>query len=200
MGKIQNTLDQIPHNQLILGLFIFACLIIGIIGSNIAFKYSQRKIMLRKMGTAIDFEKERRSRNRLRWLKLPRLRRINPMVVIIVGAAIGFAYLNFVGEPEGSRTGSSSVLTGRVTHIRDGDTIVVRSTPIRFSNLDCAELGTAAGERAKVRMQALAGGKTVTCDLTGRRSYDRMIGECDLGDGRNLSAVMIREGYCIRWR
>ena len=68
------------------------------------------------------------------------------MIVIIVSAAIGFAYLNFVGEPDRSRTGSSSVLTGRVTHVRDGDTIVVGVTPIRFANLDCAELGTAAGE------------------------------------------------------
>ena len=122
------------------------------------------------------------------------------MIVIIVIAALGFAYLNFISEPEGSRTGSSSILTGRVSHVRDGDTIVVGVTPIRFANLACAELGTVAGERAKIRMQALSGGKTVTCDLTGRHSYDRMIGECNLSDGRNLSAVMIREGYCSRWR
>ena len=199
MGRIQYTLDQIPHDQLILGLFILACFIIAIFGSNIAFNYSRSKIMLRKMGTVIDFEKERRSRNRRRLFNMPRLKRINPLVVIIVGAAIGFAYLSIVGEPERSRTGSSSILTGRVTHVRDGDTIVVGVTPIRIANLDCAELGTAAGDVAKVRMQELVGGKTVTCDLTGRKSYDRMIGECDLGDGRNLSVVMIQEGYCTRW-
>ena len=109
-------------------------------------------------------------------------------------------YLGIVREPEDSRTRSPNALTGRVTHVRDGDTIVVGNIPIRFTNLDCAELGTAAGERAKDRMQELAGSKTVTCELTGRKSYDRMIGECDLSDGRNLSAVMIEEGYCGRWR
>ena len=118
MNQVKATIDQIPKDQLILGLFILGCLIIAIIGSNIAFRYSRRKIMLRKMGAAIDFEKERRSRNRLRLFKLAKLKRINPLVVIIVGAAIGFAVLNIVGEPEGSRTGSSSVLTARVTHVR----------------------------------------------------------------------------------
>ena len=200
MDQLKTTLDQIPRDQLILGLFIFGCLIIAIIGSDIAFRYSRRKIMSRKFGSAVDFEKERRRRKRIRLFNLPKFERINPMVAIIVVAAIGFAYLNIVGEPEGSRTGSPDALTGRVTHVRDGDTIVVGVTPIRFADLDCAELGTAAGERAKARMQALADGKTVTCELTGRRSYDRMIGECNLRDGRNLSAVMIQEGYCGRWR
>lgn len=39
MDQFQNTLDQIPRDQLILGLFIIGCLIIAIIGSNIAFRY-----------------------------------------------------------------------------------------------------------------------------------------------------------------
>jgi len=200
MDQIQNAFDQLPQDQLILGLFIIACLIIAIIGSSIANRYAYRRIMLRKMGTAVDFEKERRRRKRLRFFNLPKFKRINPMVVIILGAAIGFAYLNFIGESEDQQTGAPNILTGRVTHVRDGDTIVVGNTPIRFADLDCAELGTAAGERAKVRMQALSGGKTVTCDLTGRKSYDRMIGECDLNDGRNLSSVMIQVGFCGRWR
>lgn len=94
MDQLQIALDHFPHDQLVLGLIILGCLIIAIIGSNIAYNYSRRKIMLRKVETAIDFEKERRRRrNRLRLLKLPRLRRINPMILIIIGAAIGFAYL-----------------------------------------------------------------------------------------------------------
>src|SRR6056297_164445 len=30
---------------------------------------------------------------------------------------------------------------GRVTYVRDGDTIEVSSRPIRFENIDCAEIG-----------------------------------------------------------
>ena len=36
----------------------------------------------------------------------------------------------------------ADVITGIVTHVRDGDTIVVAGTPIRLANLDCAERGT----------------------------------------------------------
>ncbi len=85
--------------------------------------------MLHKVGTAIDFEKERQSRKWLRFFNLPKLKRVNPLVVIIVGAAVAYAVLSIVGEPEGSRTGSSSVLTGRVTHVRDGAPLWSASPP-----------------------------------------------------------------------
>ena len=45
-----------------------------------------------------------------------------------------------------------SSLEGRVAHVRDGDTIVVDRTPIRFAKRDCAELGTVQGAIAKRRM------------------------------------------------
>lgn len=96
--------------------------------------------------------------------------------------------------------GISKHLVGSVTHVRDGDTIEVAGTPIRFANLDCAELGTRAGERVKRQMAELVKGERLECRLTGRRSYDRMIGECALPTGQNLSSLMIKGGYCGRWR
>ena len=90
-------------------------------------------------------------------------------------------------------------IVGRVTHVRDGDTIEVSGIPIRFGSLDCAESGTSAGERATARMRSLVAGQTVTCYLNGRTSYDRKIGSCRLRDGRDLGAIMIREGYCGRF-
>lgn len=94
---------------------------------------------------------------------------------------------------------SSQEIVGRVTHVRDGDTIEVSGVPIRFGSLDCAESGTSAGERATARMRTLVGGQTLTCYLNGRTSYDRKIGSCRLQDGRDLGAIMIREGYCGRF-
>ena len=130
----------------------------------------------------------------------PRPRRkflqIHPLVWLIGFAALASAYMNFIHEPDYS---DAQTLNGRVSHVRDGDTIEVSGTPIRFKDLDCAELGTAAGERAKQRMITLAAGQRLECRLNGRRSYDRLIGECDLENGRNLSETMIREGYCRRW-
>lgn len=49
------------------------------------------------------------------------------------------------------------------------------------------------------RMRTLVAGETLTCYLNGRTSYDRKIGECRLQDGRDLGAIMVREGYCGRF-
>jgi endonuclease YncB( thermonuclease family) len=94
---------------------------------------------------------------------------------------------------------SSREIVGRVTHVRDGDTIEVSGVPIRFGSLDCAESGTSVGERATARMRTLVARQTLTCYLNGRTSYDRKIGSCRLQDGRDLGAIMIQESYCSRF-
>lgn len=94
---------------------------------------------------------------------------------------------------------SSQEIVGTVTHVRDGDTIEVAGAPIRFGSLNCAESGTADGNRATARMRALVQGQTLTCYLNGRTSYDRKIGSCRLEDGRDLGGIMISEGYCQRF-
>lgn len=94
--------------------------------------------------------------------------------------------------------GQGSV-AGIVGHVRDGDTVEVAGVPIRFETLDCAELGTDDGEKAKLRMHELALGKQLSCQLIGRSSYDRQIGNCRLSDGRDVGEVMIAEGWCQRW-
>ena len=115
------------------------------------------------------------------------------------------AYWNIFRSPTWGSSSSSpsptgSILIDRVTRVRDGDTIVVGLIPIRIANLDCAESGTAAGERATRRAKELVANQTVQCRLEGRRSYDREVGVCSLAEGRDFGQVMISEGYCSRWR
>lgn len=90
-------------------------------------------------------------------------------------------------------------IAGPVTHVRDGDTIEVRGQAIRFGSLDCAELGTPAGQRAKSAMQQLVRGQSLACHVTGRRSYDRWIGSCMLPDGTDLAGIMIAQNICRRY-
>jgi endonuclease YncB( thermonuclease family) len=90
-------------------------------------------------------------------------------------------------------------VSGPVSHVRDGDTIEVAGTAIRFGSLDCAERDTAEGRRASAKMSELVAGHTLTCHLNGRSSYDRRIGSCRLDDGRDLAAQMISGGYCSRY-
>lgn len=94
---------------------------------------------------------------------------------------------------------SIETVQGRVSHVRDGDTIEVEDVPIRLGSLDCAEMNTSAGLRAAARMRNLVSGEIVICHLNGRTSYDRKIGSCRLADGRDLGAVMIKEGLCRRF-
>lgn len=94
---------------------------------------------------------------------------------------------------------STQKIVGPVTRVRDGDTIEVKGVPIRFGSLNCAERGTTKGRTATGRMQTLVKNQILVCHLNGRTSYDRKIGSCRLGDGRDLGGIMIREGVCRRF-
>lgn len=113
------------------------------------------------------------------------------LVVLVVVFAIG---INL--QPD--LIGAKIPLAGNVSHVRDGDTIEVSGTPVRLNGLNCDELGTPFGDRAKRAMQTLAAGQAVTCTLNGDRSFDREVGRCRLSDGRDLGGVMIELGACGR--
>ena len=91
-------------------------------------------------------------------------------------------------------------LVDTVTHIRDGDTIVVGLIPVRLANLDCAERGSTTGDLATRHITKIVKGVQLRCSLEGRRSYDREVGVCSLPDGRDLGELLIAGGYCQRWR
>lgn len=90
-------------------------------------------------------------------------------------------------------------LVGYATKIRDGDTLEVDGRPIRLSSLDCAELGTQDGERAKNVLKSLSAGRTLTCHLKSRMSYDRHIGSCFFEDGSNVGEKLLNGGFCLRF-
>jgi endonuclease YncB( thermonuclease family) len=93
---------------------------------------------------------------------------------------------------------SDKQVIGPVTHVRDGDTIEVADIPIRLSGLTCDERGTPLGKEGTTAMKSLITGQRITCDLTGKKSYDREIGRCRLADGRDLGAELISQGVCGR--
>ena len=85
-------------------------------------------------------------------------------------------------------------LTGTVSHVRDGDTIEVGPIAIRLQGLAAPEGNEPGGNIATDAMRDLVLGKDVRCDLTGDRSYDRVIGVCFLEDGRDVGEVMVFQG------
>ncbi|WP_170372382.1 thermonuclease family protein [Ruegeria arenilitoris] len=190
--------DYIFFIVAVLGLVLFGSLIGSlVIACRIAIvKYAKKRHLRRVQEcgpSVVAFRKSRRPIERRRKARPDR----NIVVsFLLIGTAVALAVFFEIAD-SGRLHGST--LEGNVTRVRDGDTIVVGRTPIRFAKLDCAEMGTKQGSIARQRMVELAAGQRVTCTLHGRKSYDREIGECRLSDGRDLSSIMIGERVCRRW-
>ncbi|HBG99340.1 MAG: thermonuclease family protein [Rhodobacteraceae bacterium] len=87
-------------------------------------------------------------------------------------------------------------LDGRVTAVRDVDTIEVAGVPVRLNGVDGPETGTRAGDAAAHDMRQLVQGRQVRCSLNGERSHDRRIGVCSL-DGMDIGALAIMAGHAL---
>jgi endonuclease YncB( thermonuclease family) len=88
------------------------------------------------------------------------------------------------------------IIEGRVTVVRDVDTIVVGGTPVRLNGVDGPETSTRAGQNARAFMTRLVRGEIVTCDLNGERTYDRWVGVCYLGE-QDIGAIAIANGHAL---
>lgn len=90
-------------------------------------------------------------------------------------------------------------IAGRVTIVRDVDTIVVAGTPVRLNGVDGPETSTRVGREARTFMARLVQGKTVSCVLDGTRTYNRWVGICYL-DGQDIGAIAIANGLALDCR
>jgi endonuclease YncB( thermonuclease family) len=90
-----------------------------------------------------------------------------------------------------------AVLSGTVTDVRDGDTIEVGGIAVRLAALDCPERGTQKGDIAARIAQQFLGSET-TCELTGAKTYDRLVGYCEI-NGKDFGAYMMNNSSCKVW-
>jgi endonuclease YncB( thermonuclease family) len=93
---------------------------------------------------------------------------------------------------------SETVLEGRCWVV-DGDTIVIDKVHIRLAGIDAPELDHPWGKNAKWALVKLCKGQIVTAKIKPELSYDRLVAECYLSDGRDLSAEMVRSGMALDW-
>lgn len=89
---------------------------------------------------------------------------------------------------------AASVIEGRITSVRDADTIVVAGIPVRINGLDSVESGTPGFREAKLFAARLVRGKIVTCELNGERTFDRVVGTCFV-DGKDYAEIIISNGH-----
>ena len=100
-------------------------------------------------------------------------------------------------EAAPSVSSDQTVLTGMVTHVRDGDTIEVNNVPIRLAALDCPESGTQKGDTAsRIAQQFL--GSQAKCELTGAKTYDRLVGYCSINSA-DFGRYMMNNSSCKVW-
>lgn len=86
-------------------------------------------------------------------------------------------------------------IEGRVTHVRDVDTIEVNNLPVRLNGVDGPELDERGGRAAKVWMQKLVLRKRVKCWLNGEKTYDRWVGTCYIASEEDIGALAIQAGH-----
>ncbi|TVV69836.1 thermonuclease family protein [Sphingomonas solaris] len=91
----------------------------------------------------------------------------------------------------------------------DGDGLRCGSRKVRIAGIDAPELHgcrgrpgrrcvAGDGQGAKRKMAALVAGQRLRCTPVSR-SYDRVVAQCRLPDGRDLSCAAIGAGIARRW-
>ena len=91
-----------------------------------------------------------------------------------------------------------AVLQGRCWVI-DGDTIVIDNVRLRLAGIDAPELDHPWGKQSKWALVQLCKGQTITARIKPEMSYDRLVAECFLPDGRDLAAELVRVGLALDW-
>ena len=124
------------------------------------------------------------------------------LILVVVSFSIFSFKFGFWGEASEAfiskiDTRAVSVLKGTITHVRDGDTFEINEIPVRISALDCAENSTPKGKEI-TRFAKKFLGKQAVCELTGAKTYDRVVGYCSI-EGKDFARTMMNETSCKLW-
>ena len=90
-----------------------------------------------------------------------------------------------------------TLLSGTITHVRDGDTFEVGAIPVRLAALDCPENKTTEGKRITQYAKRYVGSHAV-CQLTGAMSYHPVVGYCTIND-EDYGSIMMQNTSCKLW-
>lgn len=150
----------------------------------------------------------------MRLLFRPLFRALRPPITLVaLLALVPLVGLNSCGPNTRSTPAPSATptavsqpantdFTGRVTRIVDGDTFWIssRNVRIRVWGLDAPETNRPGGAAATAALRSLIANQTLACRTRDIDRYGRIVGQCFLPDGRDITAVMIASGtareYC----
>jgi len=98
----------------------------------------------------------------------------------------------------------AEVLSGRVVHIADGDTITILDNTntqhkIRLSGIDAPERKQAFGERSRQALADAVAGQKVVIDWSKRDRYERIVGKV-LVNGKDANWQQVRNGMAWHYK
>jgi endonuclease YncB( thermonuclease family) len=108
-----------------------------------------------------------------------------------------FIYAAFIATAAFS-IDQQTLLSGTITHVRDGDTFEVGGIPVRLAALDCPENKTKEGKQVTKYAKRYEGA-SVICQLTGAMTYDRVVGYCSV-NGDDYGLIMMQNTSCNLWK
>lgn len=116
--------------------------------------------------------------------------------IFVVALAACAGYANLPDGASGGSGGGAGDFTGHVTRVVDGDTFWISSMDVRIRvwGLDAEEVGTPGGSVATAALASLISGQQLTCRQRDIDRYGRIVGQCFLPDGRDITAAMIASG------
>lgn len=93
--------------------------------------------------------------------------------------------------------GLCTVLTGTPS-VHDGDTLTIQGQAVRLFGIDAEELNEPHGPRAREALRSIVRSTPqVRCELTGDRSYNRMVGVCYTAEGVDIGAALVHGGFVL---
>ena len=121
---------------------------------------------------------------------------------ILLVCALILASVTASGVTQRAAAEDLGTIEARVARVVDGDTFKLagQSQSIRVWGLDAPERNKAGGSAATAALKALISGQTLSCVIVDIDRYQRLVGQCFLPDGRDITAAMIMTGtateYC----
>ena len=116
--------------------------------------------------------------------------------IAVLAACVGYGNLTGSAGGASSSPRAPDTFAGRVTRVVDGDTFWISSADerIRVWGLDAPEIDDPGGSRATAELTSLIDGQELTCRQRDIDRYGRIVGQCFLPNGRDITAAMIASG------
>ncbi len=125
--------------------------------------------------------------------------------LLCLAAIFGFLLMFAVGMSKTNVLANTPMVAGKARVI-DGDTLYIDTYKIRLSGIDAPEIAQtcqtdtgrsyACGKMATQYLQQVIGTRSVSCHVSGKDKYSRLLGTC-YADGIHLNMHMIKNGWAV---